>query len=117
MTPAARQEPVARHKTAISRTELSRPIKLVIVDRLLSPERSILDYGCGLGDDLRLLHAAGYAGIGWDPVHRPAGQREPAPVVTLGYVVKLLLFQELVVEAESKLVDRLLKAAEALLAH
>lgn len=56
--------PVSRHKTAISRTELSRPIKLALTDGILSPELRFFDYGCGLGDDLRLLADHGIEGVG-----------------------------------------------------
>jgi DNA phosphorothioation-associated putative methyltransferase len=81
---------IARHKTAISRTEFSRPIKLAILDCLLVQDRTIFDYGCGLGDDLRLLTAAGFHGTGWDPVHRPTEALRPAAVVNLGYVVNVI---------------------------
>ena len=83
-------ETVAKHKTAISRTELSRPIKLAIIDGLLSRDSALFDYGCGLGDDLRLLRATGFQGRGWDPVHYPRGELEQAPVVNLGYVVNVI---------------------------
>ena len=81
---------VSRHKTAISRTELSRPIKLALDDGILSPELPFFDYGCGLGDDLRLLAVRGIKGVGWDPVHRPDQERRRAAVVNLGYVVNVI---------------------------
>lgn len=84
------REEIARHKTAISRTELSRPIKLALADGLLTPDRSVFDYGCGLGDDLRFLSALGFQGTGWDPVHRPDEAVRPAPVVNIGYVVNVI---------------------------
>jgi DNA phosphorothioation-associated putative methyltransferase len=84
------QAQIARHKTAISRSDLSRPIKLAITDGLLAPERTLFDYGCGLGDDLRLLRATGYDAAGWDPVHRPEESPKPAKVVNLGYVVNVI---------------------------
>ena len=81
---------VARHKTAISRTALSRPIKLALADGILKPELSVLDYGCGLGDDLRILTALGFEGAGWDPVHRPGETLQPSPIVNIGYVVNVI---------------------------
>jgi DNA phosphorothioation-associated putative methyltransferase len=84
------QEGIARHKTAISRTGLSRPIKLALIDGLLSQAHSVFDYGCGLGDDLRLLRAAGFEGTGWDPVHRPTEALKPSAVVNLGYVINVI---------------------------
>lgn len=84
------QDVIARHKTAISRTELSRPVKTAIADGLLSPERQFFDYGCGLGDDLRLLNALGYDGQGWDPIHRADGPQRKSAIVNLGYVVNVI---------------------------
>ena len=84
------QASISRHKTAISRAELSRPIKVALADGILSRELSIFDYGCGHGDDLRLLAKRGIKGYGWDPVHRPEQRRQRAPVVNLGYVVNVI---------------------------
>ena len=84
------QGSISRHKTAISRAELSRPIKVALADGILSPELSIFDYGCGHGDDLRLLANRGIKGCGWDPVHRPGQRRQRASVVNLGYVVNVI---------------------------
>ena len=82
--------PVARHKTAITRTALSRPVQTAITDGLLDPADDLFDYGCGLGDDLRLLKRQGYRASGWDPVHRPDAARRRAAVVNLGYVVNVI---------------------------
>jgi len=84
------QQNVARHKTAISRADFSRPIKLALADGVLTQETTLFDYGCGRGDDLRRLRAMGFEGAGWDPVHRPEQSLDPAPVVNLGYVVNVI---------------------------
>ena len=81
---------VARHKTAIGRATLSRPVKLALMDGILTQETKLFDYGCGRGDDLRILATMGFEGGGWDPVHRPEALAEPAPVVNLGYVVNVI---------------------------
>ncbi|MHB8993698.1 MAG: DNA phosphorothioation-associated putative methyltransferase [Armatimonadota bacterium] len=81
---------IARHQTAIARTELSRPVRALLELGLLTSATSFLDYGCGRGDDLRLLAARGIHGAGWDPVHRPEGPRAHADVVNLGYVVNVI---------------------------
>ena len=81
---------ISRHKTAISRVGLSRPIKLALSDGILAPGLPFFDYGCGLGDDLRLLADRGIKGAGWDPVHRPDQERRCAAVVNLGYVVNVI---------------------------
>ncbi|MEN6642919.1 MAG: DNA phosphorothioation-associated putative methyltransferase [Armatimonadia bacterium] len=80
----------ARHRTAKVRNDLSRPVRAALDSGILSAHDSFLDYGCGRGDDLRLLSARGIRGSGWDPVHRPEGTRGPAEVVNLGYVVNVI---------------------------
>jgi DNA phosphorothioation-associated putative methyltransferase len=82
--------PVARHRTAMSRTALSRPLATAATDQLLKPGTSIFDYGCGRGDDLRHLQALGYDANGWDPTHRPEACRHPADIVNLGYVINVI---------------------------
>ncbi len=81
---------VARHKTALSRSALSRPLATALADELLPPNTSVFDYGCGRGDDLRQLATLGYAATGWDPTHRPEADRVPADVVNLGYVINVI---------------------------
>lgn len=81
---------VARHKTAMSRATLSRPITTAIRDALVDHSKSIFDYGCGRGDDIRHLKALGYSIDGWDPTHRPTIERKAADVVNLGYVVNVI---------------------------
>lgn len=80
---------VPRHRTALSRIELSRPISLAMSDGLLDGA-SVFDYGCGRGDDLKRLAGLGVDCAGWDPVHRPKGRRAPADVVNLGYVINVI---------------------------
>jgi DNA phosphorothioation-associated putative methyltransferase len=81
---------VARHKTAISRVDLSRPLKLAMSDGLLNSESRLFDYGCGKGDDLRYLSGIGVEGSGWDPVHLSEGELKPSPIVNLGYVLNVI---------------------------
>ncbi|OBF63665.1 SAM-dependent methyltransferase [Mycobacterium sp. 852002-50816_SCH5313054-b] len=81
---------VARHRTAMTRAALSRPVALAIGDGVLSAGQSVFDYGCGRGDDLRNLRALGYRIDGWDPSHRPGNALNPADVVNLGYVVNVI---------------------------
>lgn len=63
---------IARHKTAIGRGTLSRPIKLALADGIVTEGIPLFDYGCGRGDDVRILGHMGFECVGWDPVHRPA---------------------------------------------
>lgn len=81
---------VVRHKTALRRNALSRPIRLAIEDGLISQDTDVLDYGCGHGDDIRRLARQGITCRGWDPRLRPNGTRSPAAVVNLGYVINVI---------------------------
>ena len=67
-----------RHKTAISRTDYSRPIRTALADGLITPQATVFDFGCGLGDDLRHLGLRGISSWGWDPAppaRRRCGER------------------------------------------
>lgn len=79
-----------RAHTAISRTDLSRPLKFAISDGIVTTDSQVFDYGCGRGDDLRRLGAMGYRASGWDPVHRPDAPHVRSTVVNLGYVVNVI---------------------------
>ena len=81
---------VARHKTAMSRTALSRPLATALADQLIDPTQSLFDFGCGRGDDIRHLTKLGYTAAGWDPKHLPNTECRPADVVNLGYVVNVI---------------------------
>ena len=70
---------VHRHKTAMGRSGLSRPVQLAIASGILHPETTLTDYGCGRGDDIRTLSSLGYDCVGWDPVHRPEGGKADPP--------------------------------------
>ncbi len=81
---------VQRHKTALTRYELSKPVKSLLEYGLLKPGRSFFDYGCGQGADFRGLQGLGYQADGWDPMfRREAGKRE-ADLVNLGYVLNVI---------------------------
>jgi DNA phosphorothioation-associated putative methyltransferase len=79
-----------RHKTALERGDLSRPVRQAIRDGVLRPELSILDYGCGRGGDVRRLKKLGHEARGWDPVHAARAPLGPADVVNMGYVVNVI---------------------------
>lgn len=81
---------VGRHRTAMKRYRLSRPIRLALQAHLIGSDTSCFDYGCGRGDDLRELRALGIPCAGWDPVFRPDAERTPADVVNLGYVLNVI---------------------------
>jgi DNA phosphorothioation-associated putative methyltransferase len=57
---------------------------------LIRDDCSVLDYGCGRGEDVSLLQKNGLRAEGWDPHFRPEGSLEPADVVNLGYVLNVI---------------------------
>lgn len=74
----------------MSRATLSRPVQLALAAGLINPDATVLDYGCGRGDDVRTLEGLGYDCVGWDPVHRPDAERRKSELVNLGYVVNVI---------------------------
>lgn len=81
---------IARHKTAMKRYALSRPLALAMAHRVIEPARRVLDYGCGRGADVRLLGKAGVVATGWDPHFSPNEPLQPAECVNLGYVLNVI---------------------------
>jgi DNA phosphorothioation-associated putative methyltransferase len=81
---------IERHRTAIERAALSRPVSLALADGLLAPGMTVFDYGCGRGGDLQRLAELGFACAGWDPVYRPESPLQPADAVNLGYVLNVI---------------------------
>jgi hypothetical protein len=70
LLPSAEKEVVVeRHKTAMTRYDLSKPIKSLLEYGMLKAGTTIFDYGCGQGSDVRDLQALGHQAEGWDPVH------------------------------------------------
>jgi DNA phosphorothioation-associated putative methyltransferase len=82
--------PIARHKTAIRRLKHSRPVALAMAHGLIGAGASFFDYGCGRGEDFRLLRRAGIEAAGWDPHFRPDQSLQAADVVNLGYVLNVI---------------------------
>lgn len=80
---------IPRHRTAMARTALSRPLGGALDDGILHGA-TVFDFGCGRGDDLRRLATLGISCDGWDPAHRSHSERRPADVVNLGYVVNVI---------------------------
>jgi DNA phosphorothioation-associated putative methyltransferase len=72
------------------RKDMSKPVRLILQEGLLDPAMSFLDFGCGRGEDVRQLQNLGFQARGWDPVFYPLGDRAPADIVNLGYVVNVI---------------------------
>ncbi len=81
---------IHRHRSALVRAEISRPLRLALADGLLADGLTVMDYGCGRGGDVARLRQAGYDCAGWDPAHAPGGERRRSDVVNLGYVVNVI---------------------------
>lgn len=81
---------IERHRTALRRGDLSRPVKRAISDGLISPSVTVFDYGCGHGRDIEQLDAQGIPCSGWDPAFRPDSPRTPADIVNLGFVLNVI---------------------------
>jgi DNA phosphorothioation-associated putative methyltransferase len=81
---------IQRHKAAITRHELSLPIRKAILHKMITPEHSIFDYGCGKGSDIELLKQANYDISGFDPYYFSSNPKIKADVVNLGYVINVI---------------------------
>jgi DNA phosphorothioation-associated putative methyltransferase len=72
------------------RHALSQPIALLVQHGLIYPGVTVFDYGCGRGDDLRALAAAGVQASGWDPHFAPNEPLVSADIVNLGFVLNVI---------------------------
>lgn len=81
---------VERHKTAINRHQLSKPMSILAKHNYLNGEYSIFDYGCGKGDDVRELEAHGLNVSKYDPHHYPEEDKVVSDIVNLGFVLNVI---------------------------
>ncbi|MGW0660103.1 DNA phosphorothioation-associated putative methyltransferase [Streptodolium elevatio] len=79
-----------RRRTAIGRSTLSVPARQALTDRQLTPDRTVLDYGCGRGGDVRSLERFDCRITGWDPYYSPEAPLAPSDVVLLTYVLNVI---------------------------
>jgi DNA phosphorothioation-associated putative methyltransferase len=79
-----------RERTAIRRRSLSSPMQSLRQYGYLSGRHSVFDFGCGRGDDVRILRGKGVRAEGWDPYFAPAEGCWPADVVNMGFVVNVI---------------------------
>ncbi len=63
---------VERHKTALTRYDLSKPVKSLLEYGVLRPGRTFFDYGCGQGSDIKGLQGLGYQGTPQRPPPKAA---------------------------------------------
>ena len=80
------------HLTAIERTSLSYPARLLINKNKMKGK--ILDFGCGIGKDVELLNSNGYDIKGYDPYYFPTFPTEKFDTILCFYVLNVLLPEE-----------------------
>ncbi|MBW4602000.1 MAG: DNA phosphorothioation-associated putative methyltransferase [Calothrix sp. FI2-JRJ7] len=81
---------IERHRAAIQRVDISRPVKLALEWNILTPSNSFFDYGCGYGGDVQRTTKLGYQSTGWDPYYFPNETLVAADVVNIGYVLNVI---------------------------
>jgi DNA phosphorothioation-associated putative methyltransferase len=81
---------VERHRTALVRGRVSKPVRLMLDFGQLRRGEVFFDYGCGLGGDFNAVKQLGFASEGWDPVHAPQNARNGGDVVNLGFVLNVI---------------------------
>lgn len=91
-SPVAKEQTILieRHKAAIKRNELSRPVRIALEADLFTEGTTFFDYGCGYGEDLKRIADLGFTSSGWDPYYRPDTELEAADVVNLGYIINVI---------------------------
>lgn len=88
--PATPKKKIHRHKTALVRREISKPVKTLLELGQLRRGESFFDYGCGHGGDVEAIGKLGHDSNGWDPVHAPDEPKQSADVVNLGFVLNVI---------------------------
>ncbi|WP_347259270.1 DNA phosphorothioation-associated putative methyltransferase, partial [Methylocaldum sp.] len=81
---------IARHLTALTRYGFSAPIQTLTRFGFLDGSKTVFDYGCGRGDDVRGLKENGIEAAGWDPYYAPEETRRNAHIVNLGFVINVI---------------------------
>ena len=90
ITEPIHNEVIARHLTALSRSNLSAPMQCLARHNFLNGALSVFDYGCGRGDDIRNLTANAITVSGWDPYYAPDQIKKPADIVNIGFVINVI---------------------------
>ncbi len=81
---------IERHRAAMVRTALSKPVRMALEAGLFTAERTFFDYGCGHGSDIQHIDNLGYTASGWDPHYHPDNACHAADIVNLGYVINVI---------------------------
>ncbi|MGB3918179.1 MAG: DNA phosphorothioation-associated putative methyltransferase, partial [Thiothrix litoralis] len=81
---------VERHRTALTRYALSKPMQLLAKHDFLEGKHTIFDYGCGKGSDVEILRQNNLTANGWDPHFCPENPKHSADIVNLGFVINVI---------------------------
>lgn len=81
---------IDRHKAAIHRNRLSRPVNLALEAELFSEQTTFFDYGCGHGLDVQIMAEKGYESSGWDLFYQPNNPFKKADIINLGYIINVI---------------------------
>lgn len=79
------------HLTAKERKIISFPAQLLVEKNLLVGK--ILDFGCGFGNDVKLLQQKGFDITGYDPYYFPEYPQEKFDTILCFYVLNVLFEQ------------------------
>jgi len=80
------------HLTAIERMYLSFPAKFLLDKNLI--QGHVLDFGCGLGNDVKLLREKGFDITGYDPCYFPESPNDKFDTIICFYVLNVLFVEE-----------------------
>ena len=80
------------HLTAMERLYLSFPARFLLGNNLL--QGKILDFGCGLGNDVKLLNKKGCEITGYDPYYFPEYPKDKFDTIICFYVLNVLFPEE-----------------------
>ncbi|WP_448266118.1 bifunctional class I SAM-dependent methyltransferase/HIT family protein [Nostoc sp. DSM 114159] len=80
------------HLTAIERSYLSFPAQFLLNQNLL--QGKILDFGCGFGNDVRILRQKGCDITGYDPYYFPEYPDNKFDTIICFYVLNVLFAEE-----------------------
>lgn len=66
------------------------PVRISLRDKIMGLDTTILDYGCGRGQDVNRLQQMGLEVDGWDPYYAPDTPLRTREVVFLNYVLNVI---------------------------
>ena len=102
---------IQRHLTAMTRYGFSAPIQALARFGFLDGSKTLFDYGCGKGDDIRGLIDNDITAYGWDPYFKKDAPKQEADIVNLGFVINVIESRK---ERDDALIDAFSFANELL---